>query len=204
MFQHTYVFTELMALLPRHTFNVCVTRYYGGRYQKNFSCRDQFLAMSFGQLAYRESLRDVVTCLDAHSSKLYHLGFRHTVAKTTLAHANEKRDWRIYRDLTTALIKEAQRLYGHEPAIASDIEGACYAVDASVIELCLSLFPWAPHVYAKAGVKLHMMMDIRGSIPTFFNITNARVHDVHFLDDIVYESGAFYLLDRGYVDFERL
>ncbi len=204
MFTHTYVFTELMTLLPRHTFDTIVARYQGSRYQKSFSCRDQFLAMAFGQLAYRESLRDVVACLEAHETKLYHLGFRHTIAKTTLASANEKRDWRIYRDLAEALIKEAQQLYRHEPALAPDIEGACYAIDASVIELCLSLFPWAPHVYTKAAVKLHMMMDIRGSIPTFFNITNARVHDVHFLDEIVYESGAFYLLDRGYVDFERL
>ena len=200
----TYVFAEIMTLLPRHTFDMCVARYNGSRYQKSFSCRDQFLAMAFGQLAYRESLRDVVTCLASHERKLYHLGFKCTVAKTTLARANEKRDWRIYRDLAQSLIGEARALYIDEPAVASDIESACYAIDSTSIDLCLSLFPWAPYVHARASVKLHVVMDMRGSIPTFFRMTGGMVNDVNFLDDVAYEPGAFYVMDRGYLDFERL
>lgn len=204
MLQGTYVFSQIMTLLPRHTFDACVARYQGGRYQKSFSCRDQFLAMAFGQLAYRESLRDIVTCLSSHEQKLYHLGFKHTVAKTTLARANEKRDWRIYRDLAETLITEARTLYTDEPSIASDIESACYAIDSTSIDLCLSLFPWAPYVHARASVKLHMVMDIRGSIPTFFHMTGGMVNDVNFLDDVRFEPGAFYIMDRGYLDFTRL
>lgn len=204
MHQGTYVFAQVMTILPRHTFDACVTRYQGSRYQKAFSCRDQFLAMAFGQLAYRESLRDIVTCLASHQQKLYHLGFKHTVAKTTLAGANEKRDWRIYRDLAQILITEARMLYVDEPSIASDIESACYAIDSTSIDLCLSLFPWAPYVHARASVKLHLVMDIRGSIPMFFHITGALVNDVKFLDNVKFESGAFYIMDRGYLDFTRL
>ncbi len=204
MHHGTYVFAQVMTLLPRHTFDACVTKYQGSRYQKTFSCRDQFLAMAFGQLAYRESLRDIVTCLASHEQKLYHLGFKHTVAKTTLARANEKRDWRIYRDLAQTLIMEARRLYINEPSIASDIESACYAIDSTSIDLCLSLFPWAPYVHARASVKLHLVMDIRGSIPTFFRMTGGMVNDVNFLDDVWFEPGSFYILDRGYLDFTRL
>lgn len=193
-----------MELLPRREFTRCVTRYNGERYSKRFPCRDQFLAMAFGQLAYRESLRDVVTCLASHQPKLYHLGFFGGVAKTTLARANEKRDWRIYRDLAQALITEARTWYVDEPAIASDIESACYAIDSTSIDLCLSLFPWAPYVHARASVKLHLVMDVRGSIPTFFRMTGGKVNDVNFLDDIAFESGAFYMMDRGYLDFGRL
>jgi len=171
---------------------------------KRFSCRDQFLAMAFGQLSYRESLRDVTTCLSAQKNKLYHLGFQSTVVLQTLAYANERRDFRIYQDLATILIKKARGLYLDEPDIAKNIDGACYAIDSSSIELCLSIFPWAPYVSTKAAVKLHLVMDIRGSIPTFFDMTSGNVNDVNFLDLIVFEPGAFYVMDRGYLDFGRL
>lgn len=193
-----------MELLPRREFARCVARYQGERYSKRFPCRDQFLAMTFGQLAYRESLRDVVTCLSSHTQKLYHLGFTGNVAKTTLASANEKRDWRIYRDLAEVLIAEARKWYVDEPAIALDIEGACYAIDSTSIDLCLALFPWAPYMRTKAAVKIHTVMDMRGSIPTFFYMTDGKVNDVRFLDMITFEPGAFYVMDRGYLDFKRL
>jgi hypothetical protein len=199
-----YVFSQIMEHLPRHDFDSCVSRYQGERYTKSFSCRDQFLAMVFGQLSYRESLRDVVTCLFSHRSKLYHLGFQSSVVLSTLSYTNENRDWRIYRDLATILIGKARKLYIDDPAIAEDIAGACYAIDSSSIELCLSLFPWAPYVTTKAAVKLHTVMDMRGSIPTFFDMTSGKVNDVNFLDLISFEAGAFYVMDRGYVDFRRL
>jgi len=200
----TFVFAQVMERLPRRTFEKCVRRYKGERYAKTFSCREQFLAMAFGQLAYRESLRDVVACLSAHREKLYHLGFNTMVAKTTLARANELRDWRIWRDLALALIIEARLLYVDEPAIAKDIEGACYAIDSTSIELCLSLFPWAPYVSTKSAVKLHLGLDIRGSIPAFFDMTSGNVNDVNYLDSVTFEPGSFYIMDRGYLDFERL
>ncbi len=190
--------------LPRRDFDSCVEKYKGERYAKSFSCRDQFLTMIFGQLAYRESLRDVTTCLHSHRSKLYHLGFQSPIILSTLSYTNENRDWRIYRDLATILIKKARRLYIDEPEIAKDIAGACYAIDSSSIELCLSLFPWAPYVTTKAAVKLHLVLDMRGSIPTFFDMTSGKVNDVNFLDMVLFESGAFYVMDRGYVDFGRL
>jgi len=204
MHQGKYVFAQLMEHLPRHEFDACVVRYQGNRYAKSFSCRDQFLAMAFGQLAYRESLRDIVVCLTAQRAKLYHLGFGASVKKTTLSRANESRDWRIYRDLAQILIEKARMLYIDEPNIADDIEGACYAIDSSSIELCLKLFPWAPYVSTKGAVKLHLVMDTRGSIPTFFDMTSGKVNDVNFLDLVVFEPGAFYIMDRGYVDFGRL
>ena len=199
-----YVFAQIMETLPRTEFDACVKRYHGERYAKNFSCRDQFLSMAFGQLSYRESLRDVVLCLSSHQSKRYHLGFHSSVPLPTLAHANEKRDWRIYRDLAQILIAKARDLYVDEPAIASDLSGACYAIDSSSIELCLSLFPWAPYVSTKAAVKLHLLLDLRGSIPMFFHVTSGKVNDVKFLDMVSFERGAFYVMDRGYLDFGRL
>lgn len=156
-----------MELFPRDDFDLCVKKYKGERYTKSFSCRDQLLAMSFGQLSYRESLRDVVACLSSHRSKLYHLGFLSSVALPTLSRANEKRDWRIYRDLAQILIKKARKLYFNEPAISEELKGACYAIDSTSIDLCLSLFPWAPYIKTKVAVKLHTVMDLRGSIPTF-------------------------------------
>jgi hypothetical protein len=204
MNQGTYVFSQIMEQFPRHDFDACVKRYGGEKYVKSFSSRDQFLAMAFGQLAYRESLRDVVACLSSHRQKLYHLGFHSQVMLPTLARANEHRDWRIYRDLAQVLIEKARKLYINEPAVALDISGACYAIDSSSIELCLSLFPWAPFVSTKAAVKLHMVMDLKGSIPTFFDMTSGKVGDVNFLDKVTFESSAFYVMDRGYVDFTRL
>ena len=193
-----------MATIPRRSFDRCVARYHGERYAKRFSCREQFLAMAFGQLTNRESLRDVVACLSAHHSKLYHLGFNTSLTRSTLADANERRDWRIWRDLALALIAYARPLYLDEPDIAADIKGACSAIDSTSIELCLSLFPHFPYVSTKGAVKLHLGLDIRGSIPAFFDMTTGKVNDVNYLDDVLFESGAFYIMDRGYVDFGRL
>lgn len=199
-----YIFSEVMACLPRRSFDRCIARYHGERYAKRLSCRDQFLAMAFGQLAYRESLRDVVACLSSHDGKRYHLGFRALVSRSTLADANEKRDWRIYRDLAQILIEKARGLYIDEPGIASDIKTSCYAIDSTSIHLCLSLFPWAPYKEALGSVKLHTVMDLRGSIPMFFDMTSGKVNDVNFLDYVTFEQGAFYVMDRGYLDFGRL
>lgn len=204
MFTGNYIFSQVIEHLPRRSFDTCVARYGGERYTKSLSCRDQLLALMFGQLSYRESLRDVVLCLTTHQGKLYHLGFRSVVRLNTLAHANEKRSWEIYRDFCISLIAVARKLYVDEPAIADDIEGACYAIDSTSIDLCLSLFPTLPFVTTKAAVKLHLGMDIRGSIPAFFNMTSGKVYDATFLDDLVYEPGSFYILDRGYFDYVRL
>ena len=193
-----------MERIPRRAFSECVARYQGERYTKQLSCREQFLAMAFGQLAYRESLRDIVTCLSSHHPKLYHLGFQSPVKRSTLARANELRDWRIWRDLALTLIDEARLLYLDEPDIADDIKGACYAIDSTSIEMCLSLFPWAPYQDIKGALKLHLGLDIRGSIPAFFDMTSGKVNDVNYLDQVIFERGAFYIMDRGYVDFVRL
>lgn len=199
-----YVFAQIMECVPRHDFDKCIKKYKGERYTKSFSCRDQFLAMAFGQLSYRESLRDVVTCLTSHKQKNYHLGFMSSVALSTLAYANEKRNWRMYRDLAQVLITTAKKLYVDETNIAEDIENSCYAIDSSSIDLCLSLFKWSPYVKTKAAIKLHMVLDIQGSIPTFFDMTSGKVADVTFLDSVIYEPDAFYILDRGYIDYTRL
>src|SRR3990167_9056722 len=193
MYDGSYVFAQIMERLPRRDLERCVARYHGERYAKRLSCREQFLAMAFGQLAYRESLRDVVACLSSHRPKLYHFGFNILPTKSTLADANEKRDWRIYRDLASLLIKEARTLYLDEPDIADDIVGSCYAIDSSSIELCLALFPHFPYVRTKGAVKLHLGLDIRGSIPAFFDMTSGKVNDVNFLDHVSFESGAFFV-----------
>jgi hypothetical protein len=200
----TYVFTQIMERIPRNHLNRCVARYDGERYTKTLSCREQFLALSFGQLSYRESLRDIVACLSSHHQKLYHLGFGTLVSFSALARANERRDWRIWRDLALVLINEARILYANEPAIADDIVCSCYAIDSTSIELCLSLFPHFPYVSTKGAVKLHLGLDIRGAIPAFFDMTSGKVNDVNYLDEVVFEAGAFYIMDRGYVDFGRL
>ena len=204
MYTDSYVFAQVMERLPRRALDRCVSQYGGERYAKKFSCREQFLSMAFGQLAYRESLRDVVVCLTSHRSKLYHLGFSTSLSRSTLADANEKRDWRIWRDLALVLIEEARPLYRNEPDIADDIKGACYAIDSTSIELCLSLFPWSPYVSTKAALKLHLGLDIRGSIPAFFDMTSGKVSDVNFLDAITFHPDTFYIMDRGYLDFGRL
>jgi hypothetical protein len=192
-----------MEHLPRYEFQKCVSRYHGGHQQKSFSCWDQFLAMSFAQFTYRESLRDIEACLDSVGGKLYHMGFRSKVARSTLADANESRDWRIFADFAQVLIAIARPLYAKDP-IGVDLDAGLYAFDSTTIDLCLSLFPWARFRQHKAAVKLHTLLDLRGNIPTFIGVTDGKVHDVNMLDEILPEAGAFYVMDRGYVDFERL
>jgi hypothetical protein len=189
--------------LPWYEFQKCVAHYGGDYQQKSFSCWDQFLAMAFAQLTYRESLRDIEACLRSMSGKLYHVGFRGRVARTTLADANESRDWRIYADFAQVLIGLARPLYAHDP-IGVDLDQSLYALDSTTIDLCLSLFPWARFRKHKAAVKMHTLLDLHGNIPTFIRITDGRVHDVNILDEILPEVGAFYVMDRGYIDFERL
>jgi hypothetical protein len=197
------VFSQVVDHLPRYEFLKCVSRYRGDYQQKSFSCWDQFLAMAFAQLTYRESLRDIEACLRSMSGKLYHMGFRSRVARSTLAEANESRDWRIYADFAQVLIGIARPLYARDP-IGVDLDQSLYALDSTTIDLCLSLFPWARFRKHKAAVKMHTLLDLHGNIPTFIRVTNGKVHDVNILDEILPEAGAFYVMDRGYVDFERL
>jgi len=197
------VFAQLIEHLPHKEFHKCVARYRGNRYAKNFSCWDQYLAMAFAQLTYRESLRDIETCLGAVGGKLYHMGFRSRVARSTLADANESRDWRIYADFAQTLIAIARPLYARD-AMGVDLDESLYALDSTTIDLCLALFPWARFRRRKAAVKMHTLLDLRGNIPAFVHITDGKVHDVNVLDQIVPEAGAFYVMDRGYIDFERL
>jgi hypothetical protein len=192
-----------MDYLPAYEFQKCVNRYQGEYKLRNFSCRDQFLSMAFAQLTYRESLRDIETCLRAIGSKLYHMGFKSTIARSTLADANESRDWRIYADFAQVLIAIARPLYAHDP-IGVELHQSLYALDSTTIDLCLSLFPGARFRQHKAAVKMHTLLDLHGNIPTFIRITDGQVHDVNVLDEILPEAGAFYVLDRGYIDFERL
>jgi len=197
------VFAQLIEHLSHKEFQKCVVRYRGDRYAKKFSCWEQFLAMSFAQLTYRESLRDIEACLGAVGGKLYHMGFVSAVARSTLADANENRDWRIFADFAQILISIARPLYVGE-SMGVDLDQSLYALDSSTIDLCLALFPWAKFRKHKAAVKMHTMLDLRGNIPTFIRITDGKVHDVKILDEIVLEAGAFYVMDRGYVDFQRL
>lgn len=197
------VFSQLIEHVPGKEFQKCVARYRGDYYLKRFSCWDQFLAMAFAQLTYRESLRDIEACLRAMSRKLYHMGFRSKVARSTLADANELRDWRIFADFAQVLIGIARPLYAHD-AIGVDLDQDLYALDSTTIDLCLSLFSWAKFRKHKAAVKMHTLLDLHGNIPTFIRITDGKVHDVNILDEILPEPGAFYVMDRGYIDFERL
>jgi hypothetical protein len=197
------VFSQVIELLPHREFQKCVARYGGDRYLKNFSCWDQYLAMAFAQLTYRESLRDIEACLRSISGKLYHMGFRGKVARSTLADANESRDWRIYADFAQVLIAIARPLYASDP-IGVELDQSLYALDSTTIDLCLSLFPWAKFRRHKAAVKMHTLLDLHGNIPTFIRITDGKVHDVNILDEFFPEAGAFYVMDRGYIDFERL
>jgi hypothetical protein len=180
-----------------------VTRYRGDYQQKSFSCWDQYLSMAFAQLTYRDSLRDIEACLRSMQGKLYHVGFRGKIARSTLADANESRDWRIYADFAQVLIGIARPLYARDP-MGVDLEHSLYALDSTTIDLCLSLFPWARFRQHKAAVKMHTLLDLHGNIPTFIRITDGKVHDVNILDEIVPEAGAFYVMDRGYIDFDRL
>ncbi|MBI4041892.1 MAG: IS4 family transposase [Deltaproteobacteria bacterium] len=203
MYTGKLVFSQIMDYLPLHTFRRCVARYGGEHKVKSFSCLDQYLCMAFAQLTYRESLRDIEVCLRAQSSKLYHLGVRGKVARNTLANANATRDWRIYYHLAQNLIATARQLYAEEP-FGVELKETVYALDATTIDLCLSVFPWAPFRSTKAAIKLHTLLDLRGNIPSFIFISDGKFHEVNILDHLVPEPGAFYVMDRAYVDFERL
>jgi len=203
MYLGKMIFAQLMDFLPRYEFRKCVRRYKGDRKTTTFSCWDQFLSMAFAQLSYRESLRDIEACLRAFKTKLYHMGMRGKIARSTLADANETRDWRIYADFAQVLIAEARRLYAKDD-FGLELKNTVYALDSSTIDLCLSLFPWAKFRKRKGAIKLHTLLDLRGSIPTLVIITDGKVHDVNILDDLIFEPAAIYLMDRGYVDFARL
>src|ERR1700689_3154714 len=197
------VFAQLIESLPSKEFQKCVARYDGDARLRGFSCWDQLLAMSFAQLTYRESLRDIEACLRSMRGKLYHMGLRGKVARSTLGDANETHDWRIYADFAQILIGIARPLHARDP-IGVDLSQSLYALDSTTIDLCLSLFPWARFRKHKAAIKMHTLLDLHGNIPTFISITDGKVHDVNILDEIMPEAGAFYVMDRGYVDFERL
>ena len=203
MYAGQLVFAQLMEHLPWQTFRRIVERYDGDHRVRDFSCANQYRCMAFAQLTYRESLRDIEICLRAHSAKLYHLGIRGTVAKSTLADANESRDWRIYAEFAQHLIRIARWLYVDEP-FGVDLKETVYALDSTTIDLCLTLFPWAPFRSTKAAIKLHTLIDLRGNIPSFIHISDGKLHDVNVLDELLPEPGAFYVMDRGYLDFERL
>ena len=197
------IFSQLMEFLPRQEFRDCVKRYEGDQRLREFSCRDQFLCLAFAQLTYRESLRDIETCLRSLGPKLYHAGFRGSISRSTLADANRVHDWRIYADFAQVLISRARQLYASE-ALAMVLEKTVYALDSTTIDLCLSLFPWAKFRRQKGAVKLHTLLDLRGNIPTFIHISPGKLHDVNILDQLPIEAGAFYVMDRAYVDFQRL
>jgi hypothetical protein len=203
MHEGRLVFAQLMDLVPKPAFRRCVGRYHRGRRVRRFSYWDQFLCMVFAQLTFRESLRDIETCLRAVPSRLYHAGIRGNVSRSTLAEANERRDWRIYADFAQVLIAEARSLYADEP-LPGNLSQAVYALDATTIDLCLTLFPWAQFRRHKSAVKLHTLIDMQGNIPTFIRISSGKMHDTGVLDELVIEPGAFYLMDRGYIDFGRL
>lgn len=197
------IFSQLMDFLPMHEFRKCVARYEGNKRVRSFSCWDQFLCMTFAQLTYRESLRDIEACLKAIPKKRYHMGIKGSVARSTIAEANEKRDWRIYADFAQVLISQARELYA-EDDFGLELSETVYALDSTTIDLCLELFPWATFRKTKAAVKLHTLLDLRGSIPAWAFITDGKVHDVNILDYLVPEAGSFYVMDRGYLDFARL
>jgi hypothetical protein len=197
------IFSQIIDFLPKKRFRQCVKR-YGGNYRvRSFTCFDQFLCMAFAQLTYRESLRDIECCLRAMRGKLYHMGIRGKVSRSTLAYANENRDWRIYCDFAQILIHEARQLYSNDD-FGLQLQETVYALDATIIDLCLSVFPWARFRKTKGGIKLHTLLDLRGSIPSFIAITEAGVHELNILDELLPEAGAIYIMDRGYLDFERL
>jgi IS4 transposase len=197
------VFAQLIAHLSHSEFQKCVARYDGDRHHRKLSCWDQYLAMAFAQFTYRESLRDIDACLRSMSGKLYHMGFRSRIARSTLADANETHDWRIFADFAQHLIGVARPLHSQDP-LGVDLDHSLYALDSTTIDLCLSLFPWAKFRQHKGAVKMHTLLDLHGNIPTFIRITDGKVHDVNILDEILPEAGAFYVMDRGYIDFERL
>ena len=203
MYQDQFVFSQIMEHLPWTTFDRCVQRYQGNRKVRSFRCSQQFRSMAIAQLTQRTSLREIEICLRAHAEKLYHLGFPNGISKSTLAKANEQRNWRIHADFAQRLIASARRLHTHDD-FQMDLDQTVYALDSSTIDLCLSLFPWARFRTTKSGIKLHTMLDLRGNIPTFVEITEAKLHDVNILDAITLEAGSIYVMDRAYLDFERL
>jgi len=198
------VFSQIMAEISHNDFNKLVAKYHGNYKIRSFSSWDQFLSMSFAQLSYRRSLRDIEACLNAQPGKLYHMGIRGNVARTNISRANENRDWRIYSDLAQKLIQNARILYHDDSDFSLDLENTVYALDSTTIDLCLTLFPWAQFRKYKSAVKLHTLLDIRGSIPTFIDITSGATHDVNVLDVLLPEAGSFYVMDKGYIDYERL
>ena len=203
MYTGKLIFSQLISFVPKYEFQKCVLRYRGNFKVKNFSCWDQFLCMSFAQLTYRESLRDIEACLRSMQSKLYHMGFRCKISRSTLAEANENRNWRIYADFAQVLIHHARTLYSDDD-FGLELDETVYALDSTTIDLCLSLFPWAHFRKTKGAIKLHTLLDLRGNIPVFIEITHGRFHDVNILDELIPEPGSFYLMDREYLDFARL
>ncbi len=203
MFTGKTLFAQLMDFLPWSTFTRIVERYGGDRYVKSLRCAEHFRVMAFAQLTYRESLRDIEACLSAQASKLYHMGFREPIRRSTLSDANEARDWRIYADFAQGLIRQARKLYAVE-SLGVELSETVYALDSTTIDLCLSVFPWALFRSTKAAVKMHTLLDLRGAIPSFIHISDGKLHDVNVLDLLIPEAGAIYVMDRGYVDFERL
>lgn len=203
MFQGKMIFSQLVSFLPKYEFNKCVSRYRGNYKVQTFSCWDQFLCMFFAQLTYRESLRDIVTCLRTMQNKLYHLGIQGNVSRSTLADANEHRAWQIYADFAQVLIQIARKLYRDEP-FRIELDETIYALDSSTIDLCLSVFPWANFRQTKGAIKLHVLLDLKGNIPAFIKITDGKIHDVNILDELMPAPGSFYLMDRAYLDFARL
>lgn len=203
MYQGKTIFSQVIDFIPRHKFRQCVNRYNGNKGVRTFTCMDQFMCMAFAQLTYRESLRDIESCLRSMHRKLYHVGINGNISRSTLAYANENRDWRIYCDFAQILIHTASVLYSNED-FGLELKETVYALDSSTIDLCLSLFPWAKFRKNKGAVKLHTLLNLRGNIPTFIAITDGKVHDVNILDELIPEPGAIYLMDRGYLDFARL
>jgi len=197
------IFSQIMDYVPMYEFRKCVQRYHGNYKVRNFSCWNQFLCLAFAQLTYRESLRDIVCCLRSMEKKLYHMGFRGTISRSTLADANETRDWRIYADFAQVLIHIARGLY-KDDEFGAELDNTVYALDSTTIDLCLSLFPWAQFRKQKGAIKLHTLLDLRGNLPSYIQITDGKVHDVNILDDLIPEPGSFYIMDRGYLDFARL
>ena len=203
MFKGQTVFSQIMDFVPIKKFRRCVDRYNGNYRVRSFTCFDQYLCMAFAQLTYRESLRDIECCLRAMREKLYHMGIRGKISRSTIAYANENRDWRIYCDFAQILIHQARQLYANED-FGLQLDETVYALDATIIDLCLSVFPWARYRKTKGAIKLHTLLDLKGNIPSFIAITQGRVHEVNILDELIPEAGAIYILDRGYLDFERL
>lgn len=203
MYTGKLVFSQVMEHLPLHVFHQCVDRYNGNFKVKEFTCLDQYLCMAFAQLTYRESLRDIEACLHAQKNKLYHMGIRSSLSRNNLSNANKVRDWRIYADLAHSLIQTARKLYVND-SFGLELDNTVYALDATTIDLCLSMFPWANFRKNKGAIKLHTLLDLRGSIPTFIHISDGKLHEVNTLDIVPLEAGAFYIMDRGYLDFARL